>query len=388
MEIKLENRDGLTYVYLSGSITSSNSNEFEEAVKDEPKGNGMIIDAKDLEFISSAGLRVILACKKRCGEKTFRVINVNNDVKNIFDVTGFSEIMDISGATREVSVEGCELIGAGACGECFRIDDETIIKLYYPSVSEDEIEREKTLAKKAFVLGVPTAISYDIVKSNGRTGVVYELIKSKTLGELIRNDYENREKYIDLYVDVCKKISTIKSEDSDIPSFVELNREDIKKVDMISEEEKQYLHKFLDLIPSENTCIHGDLNINNIMVENGECCLIDMGEFSRGNHLFDVSRIIFSMEYANAPKGEFNSFYKMSSEQVSEVYESFMTKFFNEDMESIKKDPELKWLYPLAWFRCCAAMLRKDRWTKEIRDLALDLFYNHLVPFVDEASKA
>ena len=388
MEIKLENRDGLTYVYLFGSITSSNSNEFEEAVKDEPKENGMIIDAKDLEFISSAGLRVILACKKRCGEKTFKVVNVNNDVKNIFDVTGFSEIMDISGATREVSVEGCEIIGAGACGECFRIDDETIIKLYYPSVSEDEIEREKALAKKAFVLGVPTAISYDIVKSNGRTGVVYELIKSKTLGELIRNDYENREKYIDLYVDVCKKISTIKSEDSEIPSFVDLNREDIKKVDMISEEEKQYLHKFLDLIPSENTCIHGDLNINNIMVENGECCLIDMGEFSRGNHLFDVSRIIFSMEYANAPKGEYNAFYKMSSEQVSEVYESFMTKYFNEDMESIKKDEKLKWLYPLAWFRCCTAMLRKDRWTKEVRDLALDLFYNHLLPFIEEVSKA
>ena len=388
MEIKLENRDGLTYVYLFGSITSSNSNEFEEAVKDEPKENGMIIDAKDLEFISSAGLRVILACKKRCGEKTFKVVNVNNDVKNIFDVTGFSEIMDISGATREVSVEGCEIIGAGACGECFRIDDETIIKLYYPSVSEDEIEREKALAKKAFVLGVPTAISYDIVKSNGRTGVVYELIKSKTLGELIRNDYENREKYIDLYVDVCKKISTIKSEDSEIPSFVDLNREDIKKVDMISEEEKQYLHKFLDLIPSENTCIHGDLNINNIMVENGECCLIDMGEFSRGNHLFDVSRIIFSMEYANAPKGEYNAFYKMSSEQVSEVYESFMIKYFNEDMESIKKDEKLKWLYPLAWFRCCTAMLRKDRWTKEVRDLALDLFYNHLLPFIEEVSKA
>ena len=388
MEIKLENKEGLTYVYLIGSITSGNSNEFEEAVKDEPKKNGVIIDAKDLEFISSAGLRVILACKKRCGDKIFKIINVSNDVKNIFDVTGFSEIMDISGTTREVSVEGCELIGAGACGECFRIDDETIIKLYYPSVSEDEIEREKALAKKAFVLGVPTAISYDIVKSNGRTGVVYELIKSKTLGELIRNDYENREKYIDLYVDVCKKISTIKSEDSEIPSFVELNREDIKKVDLISEEEKQYLHKFLDLIPSENTCIHGDLNINNIMVENGECCLIDMGEFSRGNHLFDVSRIIFSMEYANAPKGEYNAFYKMSSEQVSEVYESFMTKYFNEDMESIKKDEKLKWLYPLAWFRCCTAMLRKDRWTKEVRDLALDLFYNHLLPFIEEVSKA
>ena len=384
MEIKTEIKDGVCYVCLDGSITSANSSQFEEAVKDI-ENNGMIIDCKDLEFISSAGLRVILALKKKCGDKTFKVINVNNEVKNIFDITGFSEIMDVSGVSREVSVEGCDLIGAGACGECFRIDDETIIKLYYPGVSEEEIEREKTLAKKAFVLGVPTAISYDIVKSNGRTGVVYELIKSKTLGELIRSDYENKEKYIDLYVDVCKKIGSITSNDTSIPSFVDINRPDIEKIDMLSSDEKKYLYKFLDMIPSENTCIHGDLNINNIMVENGECCLIDMGEFSRGHHLFDVSRIIFSMEYANVPKGEFNSFYKMTSEQVDEVYKSFMEKYFGMKFEDIRKDPELKLLYPLAWFRCCTGILRKDRWPKEIQDRILDVFYNEFLPFIKKA---
>ena len=384
MEIKTEIKDDICYVCLDGSITSANSSQFEETVKDV-KCDGMIIDCKDLEFISSAGLRVILALKKKCGDKTFKVINVNNEVKNIFDITGFSEIMDVSGVSREVSVEGCDLIGAGACGECFRIDDETIIKLYYPGVSEEEIEREKTLAKKAFVLGVPTAISYDIVKSNGRTGVVYELIKSKTLGELIRSDYENKEKYIDLYVDVCKKIGSITSNDASIPSFVDINRPDIEKIDMLSDDEKKYLYKFLDMIPSENTCIHGDLNINNIMVENGECCLIDMGEFSRGHHLFDVSRIIFSMEYANVPKGEFNSFYKMTSEQVDEVYKSFMEKYFGMKFEDIKKSPELKLLYPLAWFRCCTGILRKDRWPKEIQDRILDVFYNEFLPFIKKA---
>ncbi len=383
MEARVEIKDGLTYVYLNGSITSSNSNEFEEAVKCEIAENGMVIDAKDLDFISSAGLRVVLACKKRCGAKTFKVINVNAEVKSVFDVTGFSEIMDIQGAQREVSVEGCEIIGAGACGECYRIDDETIIKLYYPKVSNEEIEREKALAKKAFVLGIPTAISYDIVKSNGRTGVVYELIKSKTLGELIRNDYDNREKYIDLYVDICKRVSSITTDDKDIPSFVEINREDIKKIDLLNDDEKAYLHKFLDLIPSENTCIHGDLNVNNIMVENGECVLIDMGELSTGYHLFDASRIIFSMEYGNTKSGEFNSFYKMSSDQVKEVYESFMTKYFNESMEEIKNDSDLKWLYPLAWFRCCVSMLRKDRWDDAKHAEILDIFHNKFVPFVE-----
>ena len=94
METKIEIKDGIYYVYLVGSITSANSGQFEEAVKDIGNEN-MIIDAKDLEFISSAGLRVVLALKKKCGDKIFKVINVNNEVKNIFDITGFSDFLNI-----------------------------------------------------------------------------------------------------------------------------------------------------------------------------------------------------------------------------------------------------------------------------------------------------
>ena len=60
--------------------------------------------------------------------------------------------------------------------------------------------------------------------------------------------------------------------------------------------------------------MHGDLNINNIMVQDGEYCLIDMGELSTGIAMFDFSRILFSMVYANSALGEYNGFYKMQSD--------------------------------------------------------------------------
>ena len=170
MDINVKHQDSITYVSISGNISSANVQGFEAVMAEEPTDNGgIIIDARELEYISSAGLRVILAAKKRCKNMVFKVINVNAEVMNIFDVTGFSDIMEITPAVREISVEGCDRIGAGACGECFRIDDETIIKLYYSKVSREEIETEKALAKKAFIMGVPTAISYDIVESGGRT---------------------------------------------------------------------------------------------------------------------------------------------------------------------------------------------------------------------------
>lgn len=386
MNITIEKNGNAVIAKIEGSINSANAGEFEAALQNYPEGDeSLILDARNLEYISSAGLRVILKAKKRCVNNSFKVINVSNDVKNIFDVTGFSEIIDVEAASRTISVEGCKKIGSGACGECFRIDDETIVKLYYPKVSEAEIETEKSLAKKAFVLGIPTAISYDIVECEGRKGVVYELIKSKTIGELIREDYENRSKYIDLYADVCKKIHSIHTSDKDIPSFKAVNKADIKKIIGITDEEREYLHKFIDMVPEDDTCIHGDLNINNIMVENGECVLIDMGELSTGINMFDISRIIFSMKYANPDKGQFNSFYKMESEKVTEIFNEFILKYFGCDLETATKTVKYgEWLMPLSYFRCCTSMIRGDRFPKEKVDMALDLLRNHLIPFIKE----
>ena len=389
MSIQVETKDEMTLVFVSGSITSANAGKFEEAIADKPGDTaGIIIDASELEFISSAGLRVILGAKKRCGAKPFKVIGVNNDVKSVFDVTGFSEIMDIESSVRKISVEGCQLIGAGACGECYRLDDETIVKLYYPHVENEEIETEKAFAKKAFVMGIPTAISYDIVECDGRTGVMYELIHSKTLGELIREDYSHLDKYIDMYVDVCKKVGSIRTDDKEIPDFKAGGRAYIDKLNLTDDREKEYLHKFLDLVPDGDHCIHGDLNINKIMVENGECVLIDMGELGVGTPMFDISRIIFSMVYANTAPGTMNTFYKMPSEQVTEIYQKFMLKYYGEPLEdAVKKQPELRWLYPLAWFRCCTAMLKTSGWGQDKAEMAKDLLDNHLIPFVDRETK-
>lgn len=387
MQTKVEIRGNVTYAFVDGNINSANAHELEKALSLSPGDtDGVIIDANHLDYISSAGLRVLLAVKKRCNDKDFRIVGVNSDVMNIFDVTGFSEIMDIEPACRKISVDGCEIIGRGACGECYRIDDETIIKLYYGNADIAWIEHEKALAKKAFVMGIPTAISYDIVEADGRKGVVYELIKSKTLGELIRADSSKLDEYIDMYADICKKVGSIHTSDPEIPSFKTANREDIANITGITDEERAYLHRFLDLVPDGDTCIHGDLNINNIMVQDGECCLIDMGELSTGMPMFDISRIVFSMLYANTPAGTLNGFYKMQSDEVSEIYRLFIKKYFGCDSieEAEKGDPQVKWLYPLAWFRCCTSMLKGDRWGEEMRKKALGLLREKLIPFVDK----
>ena len=61
------------------------------------------------------------------------------------------------------------------------MDEETIVKEFHNADALENINRERELARTAFVLGIPTAISYDVVRlENGGYGAVYELLNAKS----------------------------------------------------------------------------------------------------------------------------------------------------------------------------------------------------------------
>ncbi|MCQ2749744.1 MAG: hypothetical protein MJ246_07345 [Clostridia bacterium] len=81
----------------------------------------------------------------------------------------------------ESEIEGKEIIASGAMGDCIRLNDEQILKLYQVGIPKAVAVEEKIKSKEAFVKGIPTAISFDLVECGERYGVIYELINAKTL---------------------------------------------------------------------------------------------------------------------------------------------------------------------------------------------------------------
>ena len=67
--------------------------------KELEKKKDIVIDFKNLEYISSAGLRILIASEKQLREigKTLEIINVNDDVMSILNVTGFIYILNVKG---------------------------------------------------------------------------------------------------------------------------------------------------------------------------------------------------------------------------------------------------------------------------------------------------
>ena len=85
-------------VKLSGRLDTTTSPALDEKIKNEKiEENLVIIDFSELEYISSAGLRLLLSLKKEldaCG-KTLEIHNINDVVKEVFEVTGFINILNI-----------------------------------------------------------------------------------------------------------------------------------------------------------------------------------------------------------------------------------------------------------------------------------------------------
>ena len=100
MELEQKNgTDGSTTVAIKGRLDTTTAPELEAKLDSVVRSSkGIVLDMKDLQYISSAGLRVLLKTQKAIGGNGgMKLVNVPESVMEVFTITGFSEILDIEG---------------------------------------------------------------------------------------------------------------------------------------------------------------------------------------------------------------------------------------------------------------------------------------------------
>lgn len=97
MEIVKTRDEGKLTIALSGRLDTTTAPELETSLREDiDEITDLTFDMKDLSYISSAGLRVILFAQKTMNKQgTMTVVNVCDDIREIFDITGFSDILTI-----------------------------------------------------------------------------------------------------------------------------------------------------------------------------------------------------------------------------------------------------------------------------------------------------
>lgn len=190
-------KDGKIIISLEGRIDSNNAAQTEKEIFDVLGTNGnkeIIFEAGKLSYISSAGLRVLLKVQKSKG-RPITISNVSRDIYEIFETTGFVNLLDVKKAFRKISLADCEKIGRGGHGNVYRLDEETIVKIYHDHSTLEMIEKERMYAKNAFVNGVPSAIAYDIVETEDGYGLVFEMAGATTVSKYIMEHPDKLQEY-------------------------------------------------------------------------------------------------------------------------------------------------------------------------------------------------
>ncbi len=274
---------------LSGSIDSNNSRQIEEEILGRlPKDPGtLVLDAEKLDYISSAGLRVILHLRRIC--RDIQIINVKAEIYDIFEMTGFTQMMTIQKAFLTVSIEGCEEIGRGANGTIYRIDNDNVVKVYNNADALSDIQHEREVARLALILGVPTAIAYDVVRVGNSYGSVFELLDARSFSKIIVEEPEKLDWCIQQSVELLKKIHSIKVPEGKLPSVKETNLKRIRRMmPRLPEEMGRKLERMVEEVPESDHMIHGDFHTKNIVLSNNEVLLIDMDTLSVGHPFFEL----------------------------------------------------------------------------------------------------
>lgn len=97
MEIKKEQNGEFLKISLIGRLDAVTATNLDKVVQNDLTGiKDLVMDFKELVYVASAGLRVLLMAQKKMNKQgSMKIINVSDDVKDVFDMTGFLDFLNI-----------------------------------------------------------------------------------------------------------------------------------------------------------------------------------------------------------------------------------------------------------------------------------------------------
>lgn len=375
--------DNKIIMELSGRIDSNNAASVDAEIQKLVEGKAhvpVLIHADQLEYISSAGLRDLLRLMKTNPQIT--ITGVSSDIYEIFDMTGFTQMMNVEKEYKTVSVEGCEEIGRGANGSVYKIDEDTVVKVYNNPDALEDIQHEREVARTALVLGIPTAISYEVVKVGDSYGSVFEMLNAQSFSKILSEQPEKLDWCVDEYVKMLKKIHRTIVPEGQLPDMKDtvVSWASFMK-DYLPEEEGEKLLEMVNAIPRDNHMIHGDYHTKNLELQGDEVLLIDMDTLAVGHPIFELGSMFNAyIGFSELDHEQVKIFQGFDFETSKEFWRKTLEKYLSTKNEEVIRDVEDK-ARIIGYTRLIRRLIRRnglesedgkkwiEHWTKELIQL-------------------
>lgn len=232
----------------------------------------------------------------------------------------------------QISLSDYVLSGGGANGESYdhKTDPSVMLKLYFPGKISQPLD-EMLMAQKVYDLGIPTPEPGDyVVTEDGRYGIRFHRILGKiSYSRAIGQNPERIPQYASEFAQMCLDLHKIQLDPSEFEDVKDRYYRLLEDNPFFSTKEKDKLGKFIADTPDENTALHGDLQFSNaIFTPDNKRYFIDLGDFSRGNHLFDIGMVYLCCYLSDA---EFiQETYHMPKPVAKKFWNAFAPLYFGE----------------------------------------------------------
>ncbi len=228
----------------------------------------------------------------------------------------------------KINLEDYVKTGEGGQGIAYtHKTDNRLVKLYNPGFEADVAVDEFGAAQAMYELGVPTPRPYRLVTDGERVGAEYELIEGKrSFARIISQEPDRMEEVSLTFARVARELHAVKADTSRLPSMKKRIEKFYNREDVVPAFARDIVLPILDRIPDTPTCLHGDMQIGNIITDGRRNLWIDIGQAAYGAPEWDLGMCWRVCQIPN-PEMTDNLFH-LKPEQMQQHWNIFAPAYF------------------------------------------------------------
>ena len=211
------------------------------------------------------------------------------------------------------------MVGAGNTAEVFDYGDNKVCKLFYEGYPKEAVEREFRNATEVQRLGLSVPKVFELVESEGRTGILYEKIAGKSMLECIFENPDRAGFYLEEFVRLQKK--WLKEASVQASSALFYKKYLRMQINGVGQEEASLLEE-INALPEGDTLLHGDFHPGNVLISTEHrLVVIDFMNVCRGPAMYDITRTYFLLQEKDEAFGRaYLEKMEVSEEEIEPFY--------------------------------------------------------------------
>ena len=204
-------------------------------------------------------------------------------------------------------------------------DGDKVIKVFDEHYSKADILNEALNQARVEETGLDIPKLREVTKVNGRWAIVMDYIKGKTLAQLMAENPDKTDEYLNRFVDLQLEIHSKRA-----PLLNKLKDKMNRKISEadLSATIRYDLHTRLEAMPKHNKVCHGDFNPSNVIIsdEDGKAYVIDWSHATQGNASADAARtyLLFSLSGDSAVADKYLNLFCLKSDTAKQYVQKWI----------------------------------------------------------------